>query len=185
MRLKLGFWKSPQNMYHWKDTLSTQVWPRGGRNRGLHTPILWGVRQWSQETVPSQEGWKQDEDCLNVLDSIWWGIKSFPGSSAVKNRPANASDEIERGSIPGWGRSPGGGNGNPFQYSRLKNSMDRGTWWVTIHGVTKSRTRLSTQTYTKGTQIPWLVSYVLLSKHFHSLGWDSRDGIKSHQRRGC
>ena len=46
-------------------------------------------------------------------------------------------------SIPGSGRSPGEGNGNPFQYSCLENSMDRGAWRVTIHGVTKSQTRLS------------------------------------------
>ena len=48
-----------------------------------------------------------------------------------------------RGSIPGLGRSPREGNGNPLQYSYLKNSIDRGAWWATVHGVTKSRTRLS------------------------------------------
>ena len=47
------------------------------------------------------------------------------------------------GSIPGWGRSPGKGNGNPFQYSCLENPMDGEAWWATVHGVTKSRTRLS------------------------------------------
>ena len=46
------------------------------------------------------------------------------------------------GSVPGLGRSPGGGNGNPSQYSGLDNSMDGGAWWATVHGVTKSRTRL-------------------------------------------
>ena len=46
-------------------------------------------------------------------------------------------------SIPGSGRSPGGGNGNPLQYSWLENSMDRGTWWATVHGVPKSWIRLS------------------------------------------
>ena len=51
----------------------------------------------------------------------------------VKNLPANAGD---MGSIPGWGRSPGGGNGNPLQYSCLENLMDRGVWWATVHGVT-------------------------------------------------
>ena len=50
------------------------------------------------------------------------------------------------GLIPGSGRSPGEGNGNPFQYSCLGNSMDRGAWWATVHGVTKSWTRLNTQT---------------------------------------
>jgi len=49
----------------------------------------------------------------------------FPGGSVVKNLPANAGD---MGSIPGWGRSPGEGNGNPFQYFCLRNYMDRGAW---------------------------------------------------------
>ena len=51
--------------------------------------------------------------------------------------PSNAGDPC---SIPGLGRSPGEGNGNPLQYSCLKNSMDRGAWWATVHGVTKSQT---------------------------------------------
>ena len=52
----------------------------------------------------------------------------------VKNPPANSEDT---GSIPGLGRSPGEGNGNPLQYSCLENPMDRGAWWATIHGVSK------------------------------------------------
>ena len=47
------------------------------------------------------------------------------------------------GSIPGWGRSPGEGNGNPLQYSCLENPMDRGAWQAIVHGVAKSRTRLN------------------------------------------
>ena len=61
----------------------------------------------------------------------------FPGGSVVKNPPANSGDAGDLGSIPGSGRSPGEGNGDPLQYSCLRNPMDRGTWWVTIHGVTK------------------------------------------------
>ena len=53
----------------------------------------------------------------------------------VKNPPANAGDT---GAIPGLGRSPGEGNGNPLQYSCLENPMDRGVWQATVHGVTKS-----------------------------------------------
>ena len=49
--------------------------------------------------------------------------------------------------IPGSGRSPGEGNGNPLQYSRLENPMDEGAWWATVHGVTKSQTRLSNFTH--------------------------------------
>ena len=58
----------------------------------------------------------------------------FPGGSVVKNPPANAGDV---GSIPGSGRLPGEGNGNPLQYSCLENPMDEGAWWATVHGVTK------------------------------------------------
>ena len=55
----------------------------------------------------------------------------------VKNPPANAGDARDVGSIPGLGRSSGEGNGNPFQYSRLENPMDRGAWQVAVRGVTK------------------------------------------------
>ena len=56
----------------------------------------------------------------------------------VKNLPANAGDIKNAGSIPGLGRSPRGGHGNPLQYSCLENPMDRGAWRATIHGVAKS-----------------------------------------------
>ena len=58
----------------------------------------------------------------------------------VKNLPANAGDVRDVGSMPGSGRSSGGGHGNSFQYSNLENSMDRGAWWATVHGVAKSQT---------------------------------------------
>ena len=60
----------------------------------------------------------------------------------VKNTPANPGDVRDVGSIPRSGRSPGGGHGNPLQYSYLENPMDRGALWATVHGVAKSRTRL-------------------------------------------
>ena len=60
----------------------------------------------------------------------------------VKDPPANAGDVRDKGSIPGLGRYLAGGNGNPHQYSGLKNPMDRGGWQATVHGVTKSQTRL-------------------------------------------
>ena len=60
--------------------------------------------------------------------------------SQVKNLPANAGDVIYAGLIPGLRRSPGKGNGNPFQYPCLENSMDRGAWQATVHGVAKSQT---------------------------------------------
>ena len=58
----------------------------------------------------------------------------------LKNPPANVGDLREVGLIPGSGRFPGGGNGNPFQYPCLENLMNRGTWWATIHGVAESDT---------------------------------------------
>ena len=61
---------------------------------------------------------------------------------------ASACSVGDLGSIPGSGRSPGEGNGNPLQYSCLENSMGRGAWWAKIHGVTKSQTRLSDFTFT-------------------------------------
>ena len=57
-----------------------------------------------------------------------------------KNPSANAGNIRDAGSIPGLGRSPGGGHGNPFQYSCLENPTDRGAWWATVRRVTKSRT---------------------------------------------
>ena len=65
--------------------------------------------------------------------------------SEVKASAWNAEDP---GSIPGLGRSPGEGNGNPLQYSCLENPMDREAWQATVHGVAKSRTRLSDFTFT-------------------------------------
>ena len=56
----------------------------------------------------------------------------------VKNPPANAGDARDMGLIPGSGRSPGGGHGNPLKFSCLGNPMDRGVWWAAVHGVAKS-----------------------------------------------
>ena len=59
----------------------------------------------------------------------------FPGGSVVRNLPAKARDSGDSRSIPGLGKSPGVENGNPLQYSCLENSMDRGAWQATVHGV--------------------------------------------------
>ena len=58
----------------------------------------------------------------------------------VKNPPADVGDARDVGSVPGLGRSPGGGNGNPLQYSCLVNPMDSGAWQATVHGAAESRT---------------------------------------------
>ena len=67
-------------------------------------------------------------------------MMSFPGGSDGKESTCNVGDP---GSTSGLGRSPGEGQGNPLQYSCLENPMDRGTWRITVHGVTKSRTQMS------------------------------------------
>ena len=69
-----------------------------------------------------------------------WGKRyvGFPGGSDVKESACNVGD---LGSIPGSGRSPGEGHGNPLQYSCLENPLNRGAWWAMIHGITKSQTQ--------------------------------------------
>ena len=63
-------------------------------------------------------------------------IPGFSDGSAVKSLSANAGDIRDLGSIPELARSPGGGNGNPLQYSCWENSVDKEAWWATVHGVT-------------------------------------------------
>ena len=84
-------------------------------------------------------------------DTIWRNVlyfthlgssRVFPGGTSIKNLPANAGDLGDLYSIPGSGRSPGGGHGIPLQYSCLENPVDRGAWQAIVHGVTKSWTWL-------------------------------------------
>ena len=79
---------------------------------------------------------------LDILFQFLWSIKGFPGGSEVKASACNVGD---LGSIPGLGRSPGEGNGNPVQYSCLENPVDGGAWWATVHGVAKSRSDTTEQ----------------------------------------
>ena len=60
----------------------------------------------------------------------------FPSGSEIKNLPVNTGNAGDTSSIPGWARSLGEENGNPFHYSCLEKSMDRGAWWGVVHGVT-------------------------------------------------
>ena len=81
----------------------------------------------------------------------WVQAWASQGVVVVKNLPAYGGDVRAVGSIPGLGRSPGGGHGNPLQYSCLENPMDRGAWWATVDRVIQSRTLLrclSTHTFT-------------------------------------
>ena len=90
--------------------------------------------------------------------------RTFLGGSVVKNLSASAGDSSL---IPGVGRSPGEGNGNPLQFSCLGNPMDRGAWRATVHSITKSQTQLSTHTFKAQREIfliqvkPRILTYML------------------------
>ena len=82
-------------------------------------------------------------------------VKKFSSVQSLRRvRPDNAGDV---GSIPGLGRSPGGGHGNPLQYSCLENPIDRGAWQATVHGVAKSQTGLSNLAHAMYLSTPFLL----------------------------
>ena len=114
-------WDFPIKMPSWA------IWPTGGCYwwRLIRNSLLWQFE-------------------LSRLTSFCSG---FPGGSDGKESACNAGD---LGSIPGWGRSPGEGNGTPLQYSCLEHPMDGGAWWAAVHGVAKSQPRLEwlTETHT-------------------------------------
>ena len=84
--------------------------------------------------------WKQKCNQKKIEREFFENGLGFLGGSEVKNPPANAGDARDGGWISQSGKSPGEGNDNPLQYSCLGNPMDRGVWWVTVHGVTKGQT---------------------------------------------
>ena len=75
-----------------------------------------------------------------MFEVTYMDVLGFPSGLVVKNPPVNAGGVS---SIPGSGRTPAEGNGNPLQYSCLENPMDRGAWWAAVYGVTKSWAQLS------------------------------------------
>ena len=95
--------------------------------------LLQNFLQWKWKIYVKGRGEAWPPDSLGV-------IIGFPGDADVKESACNAGNP---GSIPGSGRSPGEGNGNPLQYSSLENPIDRGAWQATVHGVAKSWTQLS------------------------------------------
>ena len=110
--------------------------------------------------------------CYNEGEALTQSLTLSNSSLGEKNRmvkkpPAKKGDIRDTSSIPGWGRFPGGGHGNPLQYSCLENPMDRGTWWTTVHGVTKSWTGLK-----------WL------SKHVYTGWYNSPESGRSYHSLG-
>ena len=102
------------------------------------------------QSSPGGKSANEEFSCmLNSLPSplffyinFYWSVVASQVALVVKKPPANARDVRDVGSIPGSGRGPGGGHGNPLQYSCLENPMDRGAWRTTVQRVAKSRTRL-------------------------------------------
>ena len=93
---------------------------------------------------------------------------SFPGGSVAKNLPANVRDAF---SIPGSGRCPGRGTGNPLQYSCLENSMERGAWQATVHVITKSRTQLTEHTHRNHIQSLSCPAFLIFNLFFLFFSW--------------
>ena len=120
-----------------------------------------------------------------TLELLEWPPASFygfPGVTMVKNPLASAGDTRDLGSIPGSGRSPGAENGNLLQYSCLENPTDRGAWWATVHGVTKSQTRLS-DFMTTSRHCIW--SHHLMANRWGNMGNSDRPyflGLQNHCR---
>ena len=85
----------------------------------------------------------------------------FPGGSAVKKPPAVQETDL----IPGSGRTPAEENGNPFPYSCLENTMDRGAWWATVHGVTRVKHDLATKPPPPPLEQLLLAKYATFSPH--------------------
>ena len=83
---------------------------------------------WRNLVGYSPQGRKESDMTERLHSLSLTHSKGFPGAAVVKNPPANAGNTGDAGSVPGSARSPGGGNGNLFQYSCLENSMNRGAW---------------------------------------------------------
>ena len=106
---------------------------KGRKTRELGDSALEGIAHRLAHSEPQHK-----RSSLKRSWIIW--ERGFPGGSVVENPPANA---VDTGLIPGLGRSPKGGNGNPLQYSCLENLMDKGAWRATVHRITKSQMELS------------------------------------------
>ena len=131
---------------HMKNLANREYWMRdktGKKNKKL-------IGDWKFHGVIEGLKWDLEQSCLCV-----WGVGGvcggggFLGGSVIKSPLANTGATGDRGSIFGLGRSSGGGNGNPLQDPCLDNPMDRGALWVTVCGIMKNRTQLSSTQHSK------------------------------------
>ena len=122
------------------------------RREKLPTPVFWSgefhglYSPWGRKELDTTERLS-----LHFTYCSW----AFPGGASGKEPSCQCRRPKDAASVPGSGRSPGEGHGNPLQYSRLENPMDRGAWQATVHGVAKSWTRLK-QLSTPIYYCPWL-----------------------------
>ena len=124
--------------------IPTRYWTWGGLGDALHVGVpslvyykgeTWKLFTWWNISVE----WA---DANSIV--IYFSLQASQVALVIKNPSANAGGIRDTGSIPRLGRSPGGGHGNPLQYSCLENPMDRGTWWTSVQRVAESQTWLST-----------------------------------------
>ena len=111
------------------------------------------VRILESVAIPFSRGFSHSRDqtqvcCIAGSFFTIWATRGFPGGSSGKDPTCQWGDVRDMGSVPGLGRSPGGGHGNPLQYSCLENPMDRGVWQAAAHSVTKSDMTEHTHTHT-------------------------------------
>ena len=127
-------------VFHWASELLHQ---RG--QYGAPSLNIW----MSQRCISVQchFAWNQPSLISGTKHSYFFTLLYFMGFSGGSDSKASACNAGDQGLIPGSGRSPGEGNGNPLQYSCLENSMDGGAWWAIVQGVAKSQTRLSDFTH--------------------------------------
>ena len=104
----------------------------------------WPERDLEEMMMPLEYLWapcvlivETEQGNLTNIDLLQYFKRASPVALVVKNWPASAGDLRDAGLMPGSGRFPGGGHGNPLQYSRLENPMDRGAWWATVDTVTR------------------------------------------------
>ena len=107
----------------------------------------------------------------------------FPGGSAGKECTYNAGDIRDSGLISGSGRSPGGRNGSPLQYSYLENPRDRGAWRATVHGVASSQTWLSTDTPSYYRVTGRNIKYIVPSESYISVPWIVSKLMKNRKKK--